>query len=154
VVTVDDIATVVLTRLAAVAGHATTCPGLHWFARGPDEPAGYPYDVFQVEAGPARYTLGDFYTQTFTVRWSAYCPAGEVGVSAQNAEKLFADALLTDAANIALRAVALRNANENVLEGRQSTAKGEFAPALREARDVFLAGVTADLIVLGRTDLT
>lgn len=132
-----------------MSGSATTCPGGHWFDRGPDTPADYPYDVFKVEAQAARMTSGSLYDQTFTVRLGGYCPIGDTGVDVQAVSQLFHNALVSDAANTALRAVSLRNATEKVLVGKPGVSRGEYAPTLREGRDVFIAGFTAEIVVMG-----
>lgn len=153
-VTPDDVAKVVLDRLAAVTSSSTICPGGHWFDRGPDDPAGYPYDVFRVEAGPARIVSEFYCFQSWTIRLAGYAPVGETGVTVANVEKLFLDALITDAANTALRAVSLRNTGEAVIHGLQSAAEGRYDPTLREGRDVFVAGLTAELLVMGLLSAT
>lgn len=153
-ITVDDIGKVVLDRLAAVTSSATICPGGHWFARGPDDPAGYPYDVFGVSAGGSRIVSGDFYTQEFLIQIAGYCPVGATGVTVANVEKLFYDAITTDTANVALRAVSLRNTGEAVLHCIIATVDADYAPTLREGRDVFVAGMSARMVVLGRLDVT
>ena len=148
-VTIDDIATVVAARLAAVVGASTTCPGGHWFGRGPDSPSGYPYDVFAVEAQAARATSGALYDQTFVVRLAGYCPIGDTGVNVQAVAQLFHDALVSIAANTAIRAVSLRSATEKVLAGRPSAARGEYDRSLRDGKDVFVTGLTAEIVVVG-----
>ena len=148
-ITVDDIAGVVLARLAATDPGNTICPGGHWFDRGPDAPAGYPYDVFKIEARPPRMTTGAPYDGVFVVRIAGYCPLGDSGVNPQAVEQLFHNALLTLAACTAMLALSLRNVTERVLVGRPSTAKGEFDRTLRQGKDVFVAGITVELVVQG-----
>lgn len=148
-VTVDDIAAVVKARLAAVPGQDATCPGGHWFDRGPDEPSGYPYDVFEVEAGAVEQFSGAAYLQKFTVTLAGYCPVGGTGVDVQAVEKLFHDALVSEEATAALRATALRNATEKVLHAKTLRDSGEYEETLREGRDVFAAGLVAEVLVQG-----
>ena len=139
-VTLDDVAGIVKAQLAAQSGYNTTLPGGSWFDRGPDTPAGYPYDVFKIEAGLSELTSGGAYVQRFTVRVAGYCPLGDSGVNVQ---------LVSVAAQTALLAASLRNASEKVLAGVPSSARGEYAPTLRDGKDVWIAGLTVDLIVQG-----
>lgn len=155
-VTADDVAgLVVLARLAAVTDYETILPGAAWFGRAPDGPAGYPYSVFQLEAGEAKLSSGGLYVQAWNVRLGAYAPVGATGVSPLNVQKLFHDALVTEAANTALRAIAMRNGTEKVLHGRPLAARGgEFARELREGRDVFVVGFAAEILVQGNRSVS
>lgn len=146
-VTVDDIGALVKTRLAAVTGQATTCPGGHWFDRGPDVPDAYPYDVYRVKAGRTGLTTGSLCIQTFIVDLVGYCPIGESGVNPQSVEQLFHTALVSDAAQTALLAYSLRNLTEKVLCGRVVQSEGKFDPDLRDAKDVFAPSLTVEIIV-------
>lgn len=148
-VTVDDIAKVVSDRLKAVIGQDTTCPGGHWFDRGPDNPASYPYDVFRVEAGEAEQFSGAIYVQHFTVTIAGYCPMGASGVDTQAVEQLFHNALVSESATAALRSATLRNATDKVLHAKPVRGTGEFDETLREGRDVFVAGLVADVLIQG-----
>ena len=148
-VTLDDVAGIVKAQLAAQSGYNTTLPGGSWFDRGPDTPAGYPYDVFKIEAGLSELTSGGAYVQRFTVRVAGYCPLGDSGVNVQLVSQLFHAALVSVAAQTALLAASLRNASEKVLAGVPSSARGEYAPTLRDGKDVWIAGLTVDLIVQG-----
>lgn len=132
-----------------MSGQATTCPGGHWHGRGPDNPAGYPYDVFKVDSQASNLTSGDLYDQTFVVRLAGYCPIGLSGVDANAVQQLFCSAFLTSTAQTALLALSLRNNDDKVLGARLSDVKGEYAQSLRDGRDVFLCGMTVEIIVQG-----
>lgn len=153
-VTIDDIAGAVKARLAAVSGQATTCPGGHWFDRAPDAPDGYPYDVFRVRSAQSTPTTGGGYVQIFTVELAGYCPIGDTGVNTQSVQQLFNDALVSSAAVTALQAVSLRNATEKILAGRLADEEGRYDRSQRQGRDVFVAGMTAELIVQGDRSVT
>jgi hypothetical protein len=149
VVTLDDVAALVHARLNGTADSAQTCPGGHWFGRGPDEPAGYPYDVFQIEAGAAEQFSDSVYLQTFTVRLAGYCPVGAVGVKVDAVARLFKDAFVTDLAVSELRELPLRNRTEKVIHARPARDAGEYERELREGRDVFATGLTVELVIQG-----
>jgi hypothetical protein len=153
-VTVDDVADVVKDRLAAHAAFGTAVPGGAWFGRGPDEPAGHPYTVFQVEAARRQDTSGDAYVQAFTVRLAAYAPVGATGVNPQSVQTATGDALASTTGNAALQVMALRNASEKVIQGRVLRLDGSFAPTAREARDVFACGRVVELLVQGDKGVT
>ncbi len=145
----------VLTRLAAVASSSTTCPGGHWFDRGPDDPTGYPYDVFKVEAGAPKNSTGGLYSQVWTLRLAAYAPIGDLGASSvQATQQLFNNAFVSTAAITALRAISLRNASEKIVSAKIAAGRGEYAPTLREGHDVFLSGLTVEILVQGDKDQT
>lgn len=149
-VTIDDMGKVVTDRQAAVAGYSTTLPGKAWFGRGPsDDPAGYPYSVAQIEFGAAKNDSGGGYTQPWTVRLAAYAPVGATGVNPQTVEQLFNNALVSTAAIAALRATALRNTGDKIISSKLVPGKGEYAKELREGRDVFVCGLTAEILVQG-----
>ena len=156
-ITADDIAgLVVLARTAAVTGYATTLPGASWYGRGPsNDPAGYPYDVFQIEPGPVKNSTGGGYTQVWTVRRAAYAPVGATGVDVNAVLKLYNDALVSTAAQTALRAIAMRNATEKVLRAKLvAGSPSQYARELRDGRDVFVAGQTVEILVQGDKDAT
>lgn len=152
-ITLDDVAKVVLDRLAAQAGYAATVPGKAWPDRGPDTPDGYPYIVSKIEAGPCKNTSGPTYTQPWTVRTAAYCPLGG-GVTAQAVEQLMNDALASDAAQTALRAASLRNNTEKCLFAKVASGRGEYARELRAGADVLAASLTVEILFQGDRSVT
>ena len=130
--------------------YATTLPGLAWVGRGPaGDPAGYPYSVAQIEAGQTRNTSGGLYVQPWTVRLAAYAPQTATGAEMQAVQQLFHEALASSAAHTALLATALRSATEKILRARVMPGKGEYAKELREGRDVFVCGLTVELLAQG-----
>lgn len=155
-VTADDITKVIQTELAAASGWATTIPGGSWFGRGPDDPSnggknangGYPYIVYQIEPGLTRLASGPAYTQPFNVRVAAYVGLGQT-VTPQAVEQLMNGALTSAAAQTALQGLALRNVTEKVLHGRPIDGKASYAHNLRAGQDVFLAGVSLEVLVQG-----
>lgn len=148
-VTPDDVAAAIQTRCAATAAVAAAIPGGVWYPAGPDAPAAYPYAVLKVEAGEARLTSGDLYTQPFTAKVSAYVPVGAGGCDPAAVSRALADALAVGPAAAALRAAPLRNPGERVLHARPLAPSGENAPESREGRDVFRAGLAVELLVQG-----
>lgn len=146
-VTIDDVAGVVKARFAAVAAFATAVPGGAWLGRGPDTPDAYPYEVHQIEAERPELFGGSIFIQKFLVRSAIYAPVGASGVDPQAVQQATNTALCSDAANTAVQAASLRNATDLVLHARPAAVKGEFAPTLREGRDVFVCGTTAEILV-------
>jgi hypothetical protein len=157
VITTDDIAGAVLARFAAVDPGWTTLPGKAWFGQGPDDPtaggttAGYPYVVFQVEAGTTQTYSGAAYSQTWTVRAAAYYQVGQTGApTLQAVEQLLQTALASSAAQTALRSASLRNSGDRLLSSRPlESADSKYAPTQRQGQDVFLAGQSVEILVQG-----
>jgi hypothetical protein len=149
VITLDDVAALVHTRLYGAADGTAALPGGHWYERGPDEPVGYPYDVFTIEAGRAEQFSDSTYLQTFTIRVGGYCPVGHTGADVEGVARVFKDALATDLAVSDLREAPLRNPTEKVLHCRVVADEGEYDRELREGRDVFAAGLTVEMVFQG-----
>jgi hypothetical protein len=151
VVTIDDIAGAVSSVLAANTGFASAVPGLAWFERAPDTPAAYPYAVFHIKASPAGLSFEDAYFQTFTLTIAAYVPQGaETSPSDPPGvqEALFA-ALVTEDANTFFQGTTLRNATELILHSKPLAPSGQYAQQLRDGRDVFVCGLTVEILIQG-----
>lgn len=146
-VTVDDIAGVVLGRTTAIVAYS----GLAWFGRGPEEPAGYPYAVFTVEGDPVQHTSGDAYLQAFRVTLAAYWPVGHSASPSaiQSIQQAFDDCFCTTAAQAALLAHVFRNATEKVIGGKSVRPTGDYEKELREGKDVFVCRHAAELLIQG-----
>jgi hypothetical protein len=150
-ITIDDVAGAVLSVLAVDTGFAASVPGQAWFDRAPDTPAAYPYAVFHLRAGAAGPTFEAAYVQPFTLAVAAYVPQSTDAAPADPAgvqEALF-DALATQAAEAAFQAVALRNASERIMHCRPVAPAGQYAPQLRDGRDLFACGLTVEMLVQG-----
>lgn len=148
-ITLDDIAKVVKDRHEAVTSFTTIVPGGIRWLRHDDIPSSGIYIVFQIKGGPNRLTTGAGYVQIWTVDAAAYMPIGDSSTNAQNVEQVLHAALVTTGANTSLLAVSLRNASEKVLAGRVAGEQARFDEKIREGRDVFVAGLTSELIVQG-----
>lgn len=149
-VTTDDVAAVVNGRLGAEASFVAAVPGGAFFGRGPDTPDAYPYGVFRVEeAAPAKVYSGSAYTQAFRVNVGVFVPDGQAGSDPAAVEQALFAALGTAAAQTAAQASALRNAGERVLHCKPLAPDGKFDPALLGGRDVFLCGLTVEVLVQG-----
>lgn len=146
-ITPDDVAKVVGDRAAGVANFTTYVPGGCFFDRGPDTPGSYPYVVFKLEMGDLKVTSGSAYVQNCRVRIAAYSPVGTG--TPQSIALAFFECYGTQAANTALIAVAFRNATEKVLHCKPVNAPAAFDPHLRDGQDVFVVGLTFDLLLQG-----
>lgn len=146
-ITVDDLAGVIGARLELADPGGTIFPGQVWFGRGPDTPAGYPYVVFEVAAGPARMYSGSVYSQTWTVKGAAYCQQGATG-SMQAVQQALNTALVSQAAQLAWADVTLRTANDLILSTRPlDSADSKYAPTLRAGQDVFVTALACEFLV-------
>jgi hypothetical protein len=146
VVTVDDIAGAVGARLAATTGFTTAVPGGIFLGRAPATPADHPYAVIEVDPGDAEVFSGDLSVQRFEVRVGVYCPVGDSGVNVGTVEQLLNTALASSAGNTAMQGSSLRNATDKILHSIPVRPEGEYAPSLREGRDVWRAGVAVGVL--------
>ncbi len=148
-VTVDDIADILKTRVEATTGFATRLPGGWWFDRGPDAPDGYPFAVVKVEFGRPNSTSGSKYTQTATIRIAVYGPVGLTGVDIALTQQFIATAVMSDAALTAFRAASLRNSGDKIISVTPAAPRGNYDQAEYASRDVFVCGATAEMLVQG-----
>lgn len=149
-VTLDDIANLIEAQLIATSGYAAALPGGAIYDRGSDTPNGYPYAVYGIKASPAELIFEDAYSQKFQVSIASYCPPTVVtGISTSTVQQFFWTALAIEAANNTLVATALRNPTEHVLHAIPQPETGAFAPQLREGRDVFVCGLSVEILVQG-----
>lgn len=154
-ITFDDMVKVIFDRTRFnLSAFNTALPGGQWTGRGPPgDPDGYPYAVMQIESGAVKNSTGGLYTQLWTARLAAYAPMGDAATSIQGVLQMWNTSLLSTAGNTALRGAALRNATEKILRAHLAPGKGEYAKELREGRDVFLAGLSLELLVQGDKDV-
>lgn len=145
-VTVDDVAGALKTRLAATSGYTAAIPGGTWLDRGPDAPAGYPYLVLKIEPGEAELFSGSASLQPFTVTLAAYCPVGASGVNVATVEQVLNTAMASQAGNAALQAANLRNAGDKILHCLPVRPGGKYDLTMREGRDVFAVGLTVSVL--------
>lgn len=148
-ITTDDIAKIVTDRFTAVGSLGTDITGGAWYGRGSDPPSAYPYVVFQIEARETQVFSGSLCVQKFEVRAAAYIPIGDAGSDPNGVQQEMNTALVTAAAQTALRNAALRNGTEKILHSRPLSPDGRFEQRLREGRDVFACGVRAELLCQG-----
>lgn len=148
-ITADDVAAAVVARTAALASFVAAVPGKAWFDRGPDVPDAYPYAVFKLKAGEQRRASGTAYAQAWACEFAVYAPVGAAGVNQQSVQQALADCFVTAAGRTQMRAAALRNATEKVLDSRATDHTAAAAKELREGRDVFAAGLSFELLVQG-----
>lgn len=148
-ITPDDIGVLLKARFAATSAFGTAVPGGAWFGRGPDTPDAYPYAVHQIEATPAVTFTADAYIQKFTVKVAAYAPVGDSGVNPNTVAQAMYAALCTTAAQALFQAAGMRNPNEHVLHARPVSPTGEFADKLRDGKDVFVCGLSVELLCQG-----
>jgi hypothetical protein len=148
VITADDVMKAIGDQLSAAANWSAAVPGGVFFARGPETPAAYPYIVAQVQGGRAEVFSGSLYIQPWSVRLAAYCQAGGA-VNARTVEQLMNGQLVTLAGQTAMRGAILRNNTEKVLHIVPAAGDGKYAPELRSGQDVFVAGLTVDLLLQG-----
>jgi hypothetical protein len=141
VITTEDINTVVVAALNA----QTALAGKAWPERGPDAPDAYPYVVFTVSAQAAETFSGARYVQKWRVRAASYIPVG-TAVSVLDSLSALSTALAVTGAPVV---TGLRNATEAVMATRPITAEEEYAPTLREGKDVLHAGLTVELLCQG-----
>lgn len=141
-VTIDDIAAGVFDRTGGA--FLTAIPGKAWFGRV-DENAASPYAVFGIErGGPPEFFSDGSYLQEWTLRMGAYT---DQGVQDPNAVQLaIATAINTDPTSWS----ALREGR--VLHCLPQGWDGRFAPELRHARDVFVAGGQWTLLIEGNLE--
>ncbi len=139
-----------MARYAATPSFGTAVPGGGWFGRGPDSPSAYPYAVHTIEADAQKTMTNNAYVQKFTVKVAVYTLVGVApATSPQTVALALVSALCITAAQTAFQAASLRNGTEHVLHARQVTPKGEFADKLREGRDVFVCGLSVELLCQG-----
>lgn len=145
-VTVDDLADAIGDRLAATTNYSTYVPGGTWLGRAPATPADYPYVVMEIDAGDAEVSSGSLSLQRFEVRVSAYCPVGDASTNINAVSQTLNTALASAAGNTALQGASLRNAGDKILHAIPVSPEGEYAPSLREGRDVWRAGLAVSVL--------
>lgn len=143
-ITLDDLAKVIVDRYTASAELVAALPGKVWLDRAPDEPAG-DYAVFTLErAGSSEWESDGTYLAPWTLRVVAYTVQGRTGGSTpQQVQLALAAAYNADPTGWA----ALRAGRVNCClpDGYD----GKHAPNLREGRDVFAAAGQWQLTVEG-----
>ena len=152
-ITPDDVAGAIVTRFGATSGTGDQFPGGLWYDRGPDNPGGYPYAVFEVTPGDAEITTGDPYIQVFTVRIAAYVQMDGT-YNPNTVTQTLNSCYGTTAANTAMAASTLRNAGDKILGCKPTVAEGRYAPKTRQGQDVFLAGATYEVMTQGTRGAT
>lgn len=145
-ITPDDVSSLVGDRTAAVANYAAAVPGGTFFDRGPDAPSDYPYMVFKLEFGELVTTSGPLYTQNVRVRSAAYSVPGQG--SPQDVALALFECFGTVDANTAIVGTLMRG-NDKPLSCRAAISRGEFEKTLRNGQDVFLCGLTFDILFQG-----
>ncbi len=145
-ITSDDMAKAVTVRIAANGTAATIFPGSWWFNRGPDNPAGYPYLIFELKAQRKMIWSGSVYGQEWELRCRAYADdqTKTVGVE-QLLETLFG----TDAANVAMRASTFRTAADGIEHCLPAEQSESYAPDLRGGKDVLVGAATYSILIRG-----
>lgn len=146
-ITPDDVGKLIGDRTEDVSNYAAAVPGGTFFDRGPDDPAAYPYMIFKLEFGELVTTSGPLSTQNVRVRAATYSAPG-AGNPQTVALALF-ECFGTQAANLAIIGTAMRNGNDKPLSCRPAISRGEFDKTLRNGQDVFLCGLTFDILFQG-----
>ncbi len=153
-ITADDVAKLVGDRLQATSSFVLSVPGGIWNQRANNTPSNYPYAVAKYTAAPPIASFDDVYCQAWTVQIAAYCPIGIPGLDPAAVQQALFAGLCTEAAMAALQATGLRNATEHVMHSIALPPTGEFDPRLREGRDVFVAGLSVEIMVQGDRSVT
>ncbi|AMV25437.1 hypothetical protein VT84_13630 [Gemmata sp. SH-PL17] len=130
---------------AALAPQGATFPGGAHPNRGPDVPSAYPYVVFAADPEPAELQSGPTYTQKWTVTATAYAQAGQTP-QILDVQKALASALAVDGAPVV---AALRNATERVMASVPVVSNEDYAPELRDGKDVMVTSQSCQLYCQG-----
>lgn len=154
-VTLDDVAGLVMTVLSANPASANPdVPGGAWLGRAPDTPPAYPYAVFDLKGGEKENFSGGIYIQPWVLSIGAYAQMDGEAIVPSEVEQALNEVLVTITAQASFQATALRNPNDKILHSRPIDDDGEFDPTLRNGQDVFIAGITAEILVQGDRNVT
>lgn len=130
---------------AAFDTQKATFPGGAHPNRGPDCPDTYPYVVFRATPEPAELQSGPLYTQKWAVTAAAYVQLGDVP-QVLDIQKALATALVVGTPPVVR---VLRNSTERVMASVPTVCDEDYAPELREGKDVVVTSQTCQLYCQG-----